>query len=100
MTGSPDDDARVRLRAFVRAHHPDVGGDHEAFVAGLAELRARRDAADRKPALSRPERGEPRNRPPDRYDAPVVVVADPRGLGGVLRRVRAWRLRKRRSRVR
>ncbi|MEU6127974.1 hypothetical protein ABZ805_02265 [Saccharopolyspora sp. NPDC047091] len=100
MTGSPDDDARVRLRAFVRAHHPDVGGDHEAFVAGLAALQARRDATDRNPAPSRPERGDRRARPSDRYDAPVVVVADPRGLGGVLRRVRAWRLRKRRSRVR
>ncbi len=31
---------RAAERAFVRAHHPDVGGDPEVFVAGLAALRA------------------------------------------------------------
>jgi hypothetical protein len=31
---------RAAERAFVRAHHPDVGGDPEAFVVGLAALRA------------------------------------------------------------
>ncbi|MGW0892701.1 hypothetical protein [Saccharopolyspora sp. NPDC002578] len=94
MTGTPDDDARARLRAFVRAHHPDVGGDPETFAAGLAELRARRDEAVRTPGSPAP------NRPPDRYDAPVVIVPGERGLHGALRRIRIWRLRKRRTRVR
>ncbi|GHE09206.1 hypothetical protein [Klenkia taihuensis] len=31
---------RAAERAFVRAHHPDVGGDPAVFVAGLAALRA------------------------------------------------------------
>ncbi|AEA25108.1 hypothetical protein [Pseudonocardia dioxanivorans] len=31
---------RAAFRAFVREHHPDRGGDPEAFVTGLAALRA------------------------------------------------------------
>lgn len=31
---------RAAYRAFVRDHHPDRGGDPDAFVAGLAALRA------------------------------------------------------------
>nr|BFE59629.1 hypothetical protein GCM10020063_041550 [Dactylosporangium thailandense] len=27
---------RARRRAFIRAHHPDLGGDAAVFVAGLA----------------------------------------------------------------
>lgn len=97
MTGTQDDDARAHLRAFVRAHHPDVGGDPETFATGLAELRARRDAVTRAPGSVR---APSRNRPPDRYDAPVVVVPGEHGLHGVLRRIRTWRMRKRRTRVR
>ncbi|WP_243789102.1 hypothetical protein [Saccharopolyspora gloriosae] len=99
MTGTPDDDARAHLRAFVRAHHPDVGGDPETFAAGLAELRARRDAA-RTPGSAVAEHVPSRNRPPDRYDAPVVIAPGRHGLHGMLRRIRIWRLRKRRTRVR
>ncbi|MFI9818155.1 hypothetical protein [Saccharothrix variisporea] len=48
---------RADIRAFIRQHHPDVGGDPEHFVRGLAELRAaRRDGTG------------------SRFDAPVVVV--------------------------
>ncbi|MGI8311328.1 hypothetical protein [Saccharopolyspora hattusasensis] len=73
--------SRAAIRAFVRANHPDVGGDPEAFVAGLAELRDRR--------------------PRDRYDAPVVVVHRPRGIQGLVRRMRArWERRRRLPRVR
>lgn len=75
----PDRDAAARRaarRAFIRAHHPDVGGDPEEFAAGLAEL-------DRRPAG------------PDRFDAPVVVVVRPRGLRGVLHRIVRWRARRR-----
>lgn len=100
MTGTPDDDARAHLRAFVRAHHPDVGGDPETFAAGLAELRARRDTAIRAAGSTPAHRAQPRNRMPDRYDAPVLIVPGEHGLHGVLRRIRIWRLRKRRSRVR
>lgn len=73
--------ARAAIRAFVRANHPDVGGDPELFAAGLAELRDRR--------------------PCDRYDAPVVVVYRPRGIRGLVHRIRArWARRKRPPRVR
>lgn len=48
---------RADIRAFIRQHHPDVGGDPEFFARGLADLRAaRRDGAG------------------CRFDAPVVVV--------------------------
>lgn len=76
-TGRPSSAAhRSAVRAFVRQHHPDVGGDPELFAAGLAELRARSD---------------------DRYDAPVVGVQRPRGIA---QRWRDRRERKKRRRVR
>ncbi|RZQ61353.1 hypothetical protein [Amycolatopsis suaedae] len=64
-------------RAFVRAHHPDVGGDPAEFIAGLARLRA--------------QASPPR---PDRFDAPVVFVPARRGLSGVLHHLRERRRRK------
>ncbi|MBK0868617.1 MULTISPECIES: hypothetical protein [unclassified Saccharopolyspora] len=98
MTGARDEDAQRRYRAFVRAHHPDAGGDPDEFAAGLAELRAQRDRAlGRCPQLDRQAGAGAR---PDRYDAPVRVVAGPRPLRGVVHRIRAWHRRKRRTRVR
>jgi hypothetical protein len=46
LVGPPSrcsDEARERrrlVRAYVRRHHPDVGGDPAAFVVGLTALRA------------------------------------------------------------
>jgi hypothetical protein len=41
---TPDDPAarerRRAVRAWIRTHHPDVGGDPAVFAAGLAALRA------------------------------------------------------------
>ncbi len=34
----PADERRRQRRDFIRAHHPDRGGDPRVFVAGLAEL--------------------------------------------------------------
>ncbi|WP_433088773.1 hypothetical protein ACQP1P_21560 [Dactylosporangium sp. CA-052675] len=31
-----DPQRRARRRAFIRAHHPDLGGDAAVFIAGLA----------------------------------------------------------------
>lgn len=31
---------RAERRAFIRTHHPDVGGDAQVFVTGLAALDA------------------------------------------------------------
>ncbi|MYS81686.1 hypothetical protein [Embleya scabrispora] len=49
MTAGPGDDARRQLlreyREFIRASHPDRGGDPEEFVAGLERYRALIDAA-------------------------------------------------------
>ena len=61
---TPGDDARTEFRAFVRAHHPDRGGDPAVFVAGMAT------------------RGHPARREP----APTVVPG--RSLSARLRRVR------------
>lgn len=88
MVREPDPDARRRYRAFIRANHPDAGGDPEVFAAGLERLRAR----------ARPERR--RESRPDRYDAPVEVVPDARMVTRLAGRVRAWRRRRKRSRVR
>jgi len=63
------DDPRAVLRAFVRTHHPDVGGDPVAFREGLAQLRAALGPTGRAgwPAADDP-----------RLDAPVVAVSDRR----------------------
>lgn len=61
------EDRRV-LREFVRTHHPDVGGDPEAFRAGLAELR-RRQAG------------------PGRARGPVVATHRRRGLRAIVDRL-------------
>jgi hypothetical protein len=59
-------DPRAALRAFVRTHHPDVGGDPEAFRDGLAAHRA---------ALTPGVTGLPALADDDpRLDAPVVAV--------------------------
>ncbi len=42
MDSRLDLEQRRRVREFVRNHHPDLGGDHETFVRGLAELRSGR----------------------------------------------------------
>jgi hypothetical protein len=44
---------RAEYRAFVRDHHPDRGGDPDAFVAGLARFKEQADS---------------------RYDAPIEIV--------------------------
>lgn len=53
---------RAAVRAFVRTHHPDLGGDPEAFRLGLARLRA--GAA-----------GDARGADDPRYDGPIVAVS-------------------------
>jgi hypothetical protein len=35
MNETKPDEARRRRRDFIRAHHPDRGGDPQAFIAGL-----------------------------------------------------------------
>jgi hypothetical protein len=57
---------RAAFRAFVRTHHPDVGGDPAVFAAGLARFREQ----------------------DSRYDAPVSFVARRRGVSAMLARFR------------
>ena len=71
--------ARAAYRAFVREHHPDVGGDPDEFIAGLEKLR-------------REQAGPPRE-DSTRFDAPVTFVVNPKGVVG---RIRRWRDRRRR----
>lgn len=49
-------DKRRAYLQFVRAHHPDHGGDHATFVEGLAALRHTGEVADDDPRLDRPIR--------------------------------------------
>lgn len=67
---------RGAYRAWVRACHPDVGGDVDAFVAGLARWRRRIGSSGA---------------------APVVVYRRPRGPVSFLV---AWCARRRRRRQR
>ncbi|RZS43638.1 hypothetical protein EV193_102619 [Herbihabitans rhizosphaerae] len=69
---------RAAYRAFVKAHHPDRGGDPDAFVAGIQELKAS---------------------PPPTTDPPVVVVRRPRGVRRIAVQVNKWWRRRRRTRV-
>lgn len=64
---------RGAYRAFVRANHPDAGGDPATFIAGMREFREASRAGQ-----------------PDRYSAPVVVVASSGGLRRVVHLVRRW----------
>lgn len=75
---------RASRRAFVRANHPDVGGDTAEFVAGLERLRRKENTHDGSTEHS-----------PDRYDAPIEVVVRKRGVTGAVSR---WRTRRKRPR--
>ncbi|MFF5258418.1 hypothetical protein ACFY4C_05690 [Actinomadura viridis] len=68
---------RAAFRAWVRAHHPDAGGDPEAFAEGLCRARPSR---------------------PVRRSAAVTLVRRRRGPAGLLIRWRERRLRARRLR--
>lgn len=61
--GRADRQDRSAFRAFVREHHPDRGGDPEAFVAGLARFGKAGSGHD--------DHGD------RRYDAPVEIVPTP-----------------------
>jgi hypothetical protein len=80
----PEDDPgaqeRRDFRAWVRAHHPDTGGDPQAFATGLLAWRRRGPA------------GVGQTTRPD-----VTVF---RGRHGIWRLTRWWRRRHRASRVR
>ncbi|MFC6886631.1 MULTISPECIES: hypothetical protein [Actinomadura] len=65
---------RAAFRAWVRAHHPDVGGDPEEFAAGLRSFR----------------------RPARHGRAAVSVVRRRRWPASAVSR---WRRRRRRARV-
>lgn len=82
MTGGADEQddqaraARAAFRAYVRANHPDVGGDPDEFARWLA---ARDSAAN----AARTEEDD------SRYDAPISFVTSPKFTA-------RWRRRKKR----
>ncbi|OZM71069.1 hypothetical protein CFN78_21585 [Amycolatopsis antarctica] len=104
MTHGPHEDtdareSRAAFRAFVRANHPDVGGDPEEFAAGLRRLRAQRDGERETGTTSGPASpGSPATEPENlsRYDAPIHIVVDRGGVAGTVDRVRRWRGRRKR----
>ncbi|MEV6898515.1 hypothetical protein [Amycolatopsis sp. NPDC051372] len=75
---------KAAYREFVRTHHPDAGGDAEAFREGLARFH-QVDKALGKPA---------------RQAESVIFVVRRRGLMRVLAALAAHRRHKRRTRVR
>jgi hypothetical protein len=82
-------DMRRAFVEFVRTHHPDVGGDPEAFRAGLAAFRTQR------PRVPRTSSGGLGGNA-----GPIRVHRRRRGLGGLLSWLAAARARRRRpSRV-
>ena len=48
--GDTDAGRRAQRRAFIRAHHPDTGGDPAAFITGLARLDAGAPPPDEVPS--------------------------------------------------
>jgi hypothetical protein len=45
------EEAGRRRREFIRAHHPDRGGDAETFIAGLRALEAEQAPGDPPPRV-------------------------------------------------
>lgn len=66
---------RSAYRAFVRANHPDAGGDPETFITGMRAFGEMRDGGTGRP---------------DRFHAPIVVVRSPTGLHRVTHHLRRW----------
>ncbi|WIV56635.1 hypothetical protein [Amycolatopsis nalaikhensis] len=107
MTGRGEGDAagRAAFRAFVRAHHPDVGGDPAEFAAGLARFRES-EVDDARPNVAFGASDAPKaafgasdatKAALGRFDAPVTFVVNRRGIAAVLAR---FRRRRRPPRVR
>ncbi|APU16747.1 MULTISPECIES: hypothetical protein [Actinoalloteichus] len=94
---------RAALRAFVREHHPDLGGDPDRFAEGLRSLQEARRRAELGLEASGRHRADPAGRPSpaDRFDAPIVVRRRDTAGTRLMRRLRCWAGRRRRpSRVR
>ena len=83
MSPSPDPEERRRRRAAARLHHPDLGGDVEAFRAAMAAFEAGGSRPWSAPASPADE---------------VRFVRRPRGLARVPAWFRAHRLRRERRR--
>ena len=80
--------ARAAFRAFVRANHPDMGGDPEEFATGLRRFRGEPEGGA--------QQGTTAPEDLDRYDGPVFIVSNRRGIGGTVDRVRRWQERRKR----
>jgi hypothetical protein len=91
---------RAEYVAFVRTHHPDVGGDRVVFQTGLAEFRAARRGAARNPAA--PDDNDFDNdelADDSRFDGPVIGVDRQPVAQRLVSRAVRWRDRRRRPRV-
>lgn len=91
---------RSEFRAFVRAHHPDRGGDPEVFVAGLARFGVEPGPDTGSGSGAGSDTGGGDAADGRRSDTPVEVVGRhpfPVRVGVAL--IRTWH-RHRRSRVR
>jgi hypothetical protein len=93
---SDRDAERVAYRRFVRTHHPDVGGDPDVFMAGLAEFRQHDTEPFGHGAEQFRQHGmEPADPDPDdRFSGPVVFVTRPRGWRRMIGALRGARRRR------
>lgn len=65
---------RAAYRAFIRANHPDIGGDPSAFVEGIAAFGAHEREWHARA----------------RFDAPIEIVNQPTGLRRIADLLRCW----------
>lgn len=71
----PTPEQRAAFRAFVRRHHPDVGGDPETFRRGVAAFRALGVVEETDPSrFGDRARFAPADDDP-RLDAPITAVS-------------------------
>lgn len=71
MSESPEEESpearwRAEFRTFVRDHHPDRGGDPDAFVAGMARFAESRPTSSASPPQA--DDLDPR------YDRPIEIT--------------------------
>ena len=99
MTQSRTNRSRAEFRAFVRNHHPDVGGDPDTFIAGIARYRPSTEYSekstvdcDRSSANSSNETGFAKAEFAEtKFEAPISFVVNPSGLKAVTQKVKRWR---------
>jgi len=84
--------SHAEFRAFVRNHHPDVGGDPDVFITGVAHYRSSTVDSDRGSASPTNETGFTETGfTKTKFEVPVSFVVNPSGLKAITQKVKRWR---------